>query len=131
MNQAIANAVVRSYRDYAGRGPWKAHAFHRHNILVVLMEDALTTGERSLAADGRYQAVLDLRLQLLETMRGRLVEAVEELTGCRVVALMGANHIEPDLAFELFVLDRPVPGEPQLAAGSRAADSPGAARGQS
>jgi hypothetical protein len=31
--------------------------------------------------------------------------------GCTVEAFMVANHIDPDLAAELFVLDRPVPGQ--------------------
>lgn len=45
-------------------------------------------------------------------MRTGLVEAVQELTGCAVDACMTATHIDPDVATAVFVLDRPVPGEP-------------------
>jgi hypothetical protein len=37
-----------------------------------------------------------------------LTEAVEALTGRKVVAFMSANHINPDVAAEVFVLDESV-----------------------
>jgi hypothetical protein len=52
-------------------------------------------------------------------MRAELVAAVEGLTGRRVQAFTGATHLDPDLAFALFVLDRPVAGEP-----ARGGDAP-------
>jgi uncharacterized protein YbcI len=110
LNHAIANAIVRGHRRFVGRGPVKAQAFYRHNIIVVVMRDALTQAEQSLVADGRDEAVLKVRQQLQQVMRGPLLSAVEEITGCRVDASMSAMHINPDLAVELFVLDRSVPG---------------------
>ena len=109
LNHAIANAIVRGHRRYVGRGPVKAQAFYRHNIIVVVMRDALTQAEQSLVADGQDEAVLKGRHQLQQVMRGPLLRAVEEITGCRVDASMSAMHINPDLAVELFVLDRSVP----------------------
>lgn len=38
-------------------------------------------------------------------MRDELVEAVERLSGHKVIAFMSQNHIDPDLAAELFVLE--------------------------
>ena len=35
-------------------------------------------------------------------------EAVERLTGRRVVAFVSGNQLEPDIAAELFVLDEPL-----------------------
>jgi len=32
-------------------------------------------------------------------------EAVEEITGRKVIAFMSANHVEPDLAAEIFILE--------------------------
>lgn len=112
LNQAIANAVVRSHSRYVGRGPTKAQAFCRDNVVVVLMHDTLTKGERSLVAGGKPDSVLQMRRQYQEMMHADLVDAVQELTGCRVEALMSGNHIDPDLSAEVFVLDRPVPYEP-------------------
>jgi hypothetical protein len=53
--------------------------------------------------------VLTLRHQLHEVMPDPLMHAVEEITGCRVDAAMSATHIDPDLAAEMFVLDRSLP----------------------
>jgi uncharacterized protein YbcI len=111
LNSAIANAVVRTASRYIGRGPTRAQAFFRHNFVVVVMEDTLTTGERSLIADGREEAVLDMRREFQRAMRDDLTAPIEELTGCKVLALMSDNHIDPDLAAEIFVLDQPVSGE--------------------
>jgi uncharacterized protein YbcI len=110
LNEAIADAVVRSHARCVGRGPRRALAFYRENLVVVVLQGTLTKGELSLAADGRHGAVKRIRQQFRDLMRTELVEAVEALTGCGVVALVSDNSIEPDLAVELFVLDRPVAG---------------------
>ena len=41
-------------------------------------------------------------------MRADLIAAIETLTHRRVAAFMLATHLEPDMAAEIFVLDRPV-----------------------
>jgi uncharacterized protein YbcI len=108
LNQAIANAIVRSRKSFLGHGPTKAQAFYHDNVVVVLMEDTLTDAERRLADQGGRDAVLSMRLRYQQTMVPELVSAVERLTGCHVDAFIAGNHILPDLAAELFVLDRPV-----------------------
>jgi uncharacterized protein YbcI len=44
-------------------------------------------------------------------MRDQMVEAVEELTGSKVVAFMSDSHVDPDMTAELFVLDEPLPAQ--------------------
>jgi uncharacterized protein YbcI len=105
LNEAIAGAVVRTHARVAGRGPRCAVAFHRDHMVVVVLQGTLTKGELSLAADGRHQAVTRIRRQFRDLMRTELVEAIEALTGCGVLALVSDSSIEPDLAVELFVLD--------------------------
>jgi uncharacterized protein YbcI len=109
LNAAITRAVVRSHSEHAGRGPTKATAFFHDNVIVVVLEQTMTRSEQSLAASGRLDAVHDVRQELQRAMRADLVAAIERLTGCSVSAFMGDNSVEPDLAVELFVLDRPVP----------------------
>jgi hypothetical protein len=43
-------------------------------------------------------------------MREEASTRVAEITGCDVLAMMSANHVDPDLAVELFVLGSPPPG---------------------
>jgi uncharacterized protein YbcI len=109
MNAAIAQAIVRIHRDYVGRGPTKAQAFFRGNVVVVVLQDVMTRAEQSLVADGQNDAVLKVRHRFQSAMRSELSDAVERLTGCKVDAFMNDNHIDPDVAVEVFVLDRPVP----------------------
>lgn len=110
LNAALANAVVQIHNTYVGRGPSKGQAFFRDNVIVVVMQETLTKAERSLIEAGRKDHVLGMRREFQRTMEDDLVGAVEELTGCKVVAFMSDNHVDPDMAAELFVLDRPVPG---------------------
>jgi uncharacterized protein YbcI len=116
LNQAVAKLVVRAHNRYTGRGAPRAIAFYRRNVLVVVMQDALTKGERSLADDGMGESVLQMRHEVQESLRDELVAGVEQLTGCKVTAFMSDNHIDPDVAAELFVLDRSVPSPPPAAA---------------
>ena len=111
LNSAIATAVVAVYRTYVGRGATKAQAFYSKNVVVLLLEDTMTREERSLASVGSVEAARHLRRQLQRTMREPLVGAIEALTGCKVVAFMGDNQIEPDLVTTLFVLDRAIEDE--------------------
>jgi uncharacterized protein YbcI len=111
LNAALARSVVRVQSRVIGRGPTKAQAFFRHNFVVVVMEDAMTTLERSLAANSNPEAVLALRRQLQQAMRPALVAEVERLTGCHVLAFMSDHHIDPDLSAEVFVLDHSIPDE--------------------
>ena len=111
LNQAIANAVVRGHKRVLGRGPMRAQAFFRHNYIAVVLEDRLTQSEQRLVADGGRDAVLGMRLRYQDVLRDELVSAIEELTGRKVDAFLTGSHIGPDLIFELFVLDRPVPDQ--------------------
>jgi uncharacterized protein YbcI len=109
LNAAIARTVVRYHAEQLGRGPTKALAFYRDSNVVVVLEDVMTRAERSLVAAGRADAVLQTRQAFQDAMRPYLRSTVERLTGCKVRAVMSANNIDPDLAAELFILDRPVP----------------------
>jgi uncharacterized protein YbcI len=108
LNAAVARAIVRVHRWHAGRGPTKARAFFRHDIVVAVLEDALTVTERSLIADDRRNAVAQLRIELNAAMRPALAHSVEALTTRRVVACMSDTDIEAGTSSVVFVLDRPV-----------------------
>jgi uncharacterized protein YbcI len=108
LNAAVARAAVRVHRWHAGRGPTKARAFFRHDVVVAVLEDALTVTERSLIADDRRGAVAQLRIELNAAMRPSLAHSVEALTARRVVACMIDTDVEAGMSSIVFVLDRPV-----------------------
>src|SRR4051812_2870818 len=89
LNASIARAVVRIYRGTCGRGPTKARATYRGNVVVVVLEQFMTQSERSLVASDRCNEALALRRELHGAMRDELALAVGQLTRCRVRAVMG------------------------------------------
>ena len=103
----ISNAIVGLLREYTGRGPMKARMTLRDNLVVVLLEQTLTKGEQVLVQKGRGENVLTLRHEYQEAMRDEASAKVAEITGRNVIAMMSANHLDPDLGVELFVLDGP------------------------
>jgi uncharacterized protein YbcI len=110
LNTALARAVVRIRQRYVGRGPAKATAFFRRQHVVVVMEQTMTTAEKSLVADGNGNVVSAMRSDLERAMELEMTQAVEELTGCGVTALMSGSNFEPDMACQVYALDRPIPG---------------------
>lgn len=109
----ISSMVVRLLHSYTGRGPTKAWTSIAPDLVTVVLRDSLTKGEQSLVADGKGQLVLEMRHAYQQTMRPDLITGVEELTGRKVLAFLSANHLDPDVAIESFVLEpRPSSDEP-------------------
>jgi hypothetical protein len=68
-----------------------------------------------------------MRERYQHAMRDDLVSAVEALTECKVDAFLSSSHVHPDLAVEVFVLDRPGAGRAGASRGrrlKRSADRP-------
>ena len=108
LNAAITSALVGIHTEYLGRGPRRASTFHYGHVLVTLMHDVLTPAEKSLTATSQADAVNHIRHLFQETMEVDFREAVERLTGRKVLAFISGNHMEPDIAAELFILDAPL-----------------------
>ena len=104
LHASISEAVVRLTADSTGRGPTKARTTIDRDLIVVMLQNTLTTGERYLADNDRAEQVLETRRAYQEAMRSDCVAAIEDLTDRTVIAFMSANHIDPDLAAEVFVL---------------------------
>jgi len=115
LNAAVTSALVGIHTRYLGRGPKTASTFHYGNVLVTLMHDVLTHAEKSLTQTGQVDVVNHIRHLFQGAMEADLREAVERLTRRKVLAFISGNHIEPDIAAELFILDGP-PGKPETAA---------------
>jgi uncharacterized protein YbcI len=102
---AISNMVVAVLREYTGRGPTKARTYITDNVITCVLGDSLTKGEQVLVLNGEHKQVLDLRHTFQLTMRSDLVGGVEQIVDRKVIAFVSANHIDPDLAVETFVLE--------------------------
>jgi len=101
----ISNRMVQLLHRYTGRGPTKARTTIGSDHVLVMLGDALTTGERTLLDAGYREDVMITRRRFQDVMRPEAVGMVEELTGRTVVGFMSDNHANPDLGVEVFVLE--------------------------
>ena len=105
MAAAISTDIVRILHAQTGRGPTRARTTISGDLVVCLLEDTLTVGERTLVNAGREQTVLDVRGEYQAAMREDLTATVQAHTGRKVIAFMSDNHIDPDTAIEAFILE--------------------------
>jgi uncharacterized protein YbcI len=105
LGASISKEIVRVMRDYTGRGPTKARTVISEDAVIVLLADTMTQEERMLVANGKLDHVLLTRSEIQTIMRTDAIEAIERLMGRKVIAFMSANHVGPDLAGEIFMLE--------------------------
>jgi uncharacterized protein YbcI len=102
---AISNVIVGIHRQYFGRGASRARTVMGADYVICFMEDIYTPVERTLIEAGRFPAVQETRSAFQETMREKFSEAVEELTGRKVIGFLSQVHVDPDLSVETFILE--------------------------
>ena len=106
VTSAISDAMAGLLSRYTGRGATSSWTTLGKDLIVCVMEDSLTKGEQSLVEFGRTDAVMNIRSAFQEGMAQEAISLVEDLSGRRVAAFMSNNSIDPDLAVEIFVLQR-------------------------
>jgi uncharacterized protein YbcI len=103
----ISRRLVQIIKEHTGRGPTRTRTTISDDLVVCLMRAGFTTAERTLVSAGREDTVHEVREGILESARRSMVAAVEAVTGRAVTAFMSANHVDPDLVVEIFVLEEP------------------------
>lgn len=102
---AIANAMVRLMHERYGRGPTRAKTYWADELVFCVLEDLLTTVERTLVAGGRTDLVRRVRLRFQEQEGDAFAREVETLTGRRVAASHAQIVFGPDIVLLVFVLE--------------------------
>jgi uncharacterized protein YbcI len=105
----ISNAMVGLKKGFYGKGPTKAKTYINDNYVFCVMQGGLTRNEETLLAAGEEDLVRRYRLKFQEAMAAPTVEAIERLTGRKVIGYHSQIVFDPEHAFEIFVLD----GAPQ------------------
>lgn len=101
---AVANEIVRLKAQYYGKGPTEAKAYMNDDVLVVVLRGGLTTVERTLLDAGDQDLVRQVRLRFQCVMEQNFLDAVQRLTGKRVLSYMSQIVFDPDFCFEFFVM---------------------------
>ena len=101
----ISNAMVRLYKEAFGRGPTKVRTtFAGPDVVLVLLEDALTVAERSLLALGASERLRDARLVLQEALEDRARSVVESVLGRQTLAFITGIDPRHGMAVNVFTL---------------------------
>lgn len=101
----ISNAVVQVFREYLGRGPTRARTFISDDMITVVCRDTMTKAEQRLLERGEIDTVRHIHRKYQDAMRDDLIAVVEGLTGRKVTAFLSDNHMDPDIALEVFMTD--------------------------
>jgi uncharacterized protein YbcI len=102
---AVTNGIVGLFSEYYGRGPTKAKTYLLDDrIVVCVLENTMTTVERTLAEHGHAGQVREVRLKFQEAMAPQFTGVVAEAMGREVVGYHSQLTIDPDIGFEFFVL---------------------------
>jgi uncharacterized protein YbcI len=100
----ISTSAVQLLHEYTGRGPTKAKTLINEDLVTIVLADTLTKGEQKLVDSGLPDRVIQLRHDFQMVMREELIAVVQRQLERKVIAFMSQNHIGPDLAVEVFVL---------------------------
>jgi uncharacterized protein YbcI len=109
---AVGNAITRLHRDYYGRGATTTRTIWQRNFIGVVLEDIYTPVERTLIDAGNQEDVRRTRQVFQDAMRDRFSEAVEGVTGRKVIQFMSQVSSDPDMAIEFFALEPVASDEP-------------------
>jgi uncharacterized protein YbcI len=101
----ISTGAVKLLSEYTGRGPTRAHTILNRDSVIIVLRDTLTKGERSLVAGGKQEEVQRTRYAYQQVMGDELTILVEEAVERKVIAFLSANHLNPDVAVEFFLLE--------------------------
>src|SRR3954466_16398369 len=101
----ISNAVVRLLREHFGKGPTQAKTLLHDDVVVTVLRGGFTQAEQTLYKAGRADVVHESRRAMQDVLEREMRAAVERLTGRRVSAFMSANHHDPDVSVEVFMLE--------------------------
>lgn len=96
--------VVRLVREHFGRGPTQAKTIVHDDVVVTVLRGGYTHAEKRLYEAGKGDVVEEGRRAMQDVFQREMTSAVTELTGREVEAFMSANHHEPDVSVELFLL---------------------------
>jgi uncharacterized protein YbcI len=104
----ISTRIVSLLREHYGRGPTKAKTYVLDDLVVCVLRNGFTAIEQTMMDSGQHNEVVEMRHNFQKMMGKRYKEAIEELTGRKVVAFLSQAHVEPDITLEVFMLDAPV-----------------------
>jgi uncharacterized protein YbcI len=101
----VSRELVHALKESYGRGPTKAKSYLCDDVLLVVMEGGLLQAETTMVERGRDDLVREFRQQFENELAATFTGVVEQVTGRKVLNYQSQVMFDPDMIFELFVLD--------------------------
>ncbi len=105
----ISNEMVRTHKEYFGRGPVNAKSYMMDDLLLIVMRGGMTVAEKTMLEFGEQDAVRDFRQRFQNRMTEVLIERVERLTDRKVATYQSQVLFDPDTVVEIFFFESPGP----------------------
>lgn len=102
---AITREVIQLTKTLTGRGPTKGKTYLQSDCVLVLMREAHTPSEGTMAGGGRQRQVAQTRVDISEDARRKFIEIIEQHTGRKVVGFMSSSQQDPSLLAQVYVLE--------------------------
>jgi uncharacterized protein YbcI len=107
----ISTEVVRTFKEYYGKGPVSAKSYFLDDLLFVVMRGGLNAPELFLLERGEQDVVRQYRQTFENRMAQILSEKIEKLTGRKVINFQSQVLFDPDMSVEIFVFEKRSPDE--------------------
>jgi uncharacterized protein YbcI len=100
----VTNAIVRLHRVHYGKGPTRSKSYLVDDVLICVLRDVLTPGERTLARAGQDEQIRAHRLAFRDVMHEVFREVIAEILRRPVLGFTSQILVEQETAVEVFVL---------------------------
>ena len=105
---AVTDAMVGFHERYHHRKPGTAKTLLLgDDLLVSILGGVYTDVEKTMIELQRATVVQEIRSAFQIAMQSKFIDAVERLSGRRVLAFISNSHVGPDLEMEIFMLAPP------------------------
>jgi uncharacterized protein YbcI len=102
---AVNDAMVALHERYHHRKPGTAKTLLLgDDLLVSILGGVYTDVEKTMIELQRATVVQEIRSAFQIAMQDKFIDAVERLSGRRVLAFISNSHVGPDLEMEIFML---------------------------
>jgi uncharacterized protein YbcI len=103
---AVTGAMVAFHERYYHRAPGSAKTLLLGDDLIAcVLGGVYTDVEKTMIELQRGAVVQDTRNAFQEAMQAKFIEAIERLSGRRVLTFVSNHHVGPDIEIELFFLE--------------------------
>jgi uncharacterized protein YbcI len=116
----ISNETVRLYKQLFGRGPTRVRTlFADADTVVIVLEDALTAGERTLLDVGADEQLREFRQVIQEALEPALRSLLERTLGRGTRAFIAGIDPGQATAAHVITLESAAPNDPSGGSSSR------------